>query len=425
MTDLLSNSNRPGGRRSRLFPEIDWPPAREEHGLEVQVQLSDGRSVNLLEAARDMFWLPVDTEAQRNLDGGAEMEYRSPSDPATEFLVQFQAAAARMPKLSCLASEEMAPRRIVSLADGFPFEVGLLMRPHERHRTKGCSDCLHIFMETIAEEKGRINRLHCGNELSGSLAWLDPRHHSAMPYLTSLELSNASLFTSIADAGPTSAPRLVNNIRDALYKATELRELSLCIDCNSEFVREATPINFIQLLVRPGEECHIWQHLRSLKIGAIDAKAPAMLLLIKAHATTLRHLHLDQCRPATSFARELSEIDGLHLTSITISDSDVPKSGLVSEEALLRFIHGEDVGDERLAKKIGEGKFVTHNRRADDIDDKAFKRPKADLDSLSDHSSEWWSDTDSESEPETASTSQSHAGGSDWHCGLICLPHRS
>jgi hypothetical protein len=148
------------------------------------------------------------------------------------------------------------------------------------------------------------------------------------------------------------------------------------------------------LFLEDSGEVHRWQHLRSLKLGYVDVKSTStsFLYVIEAHVGSLRHLHLEQCRPAQSFARELSQLSGLQLCSLTISDSDIPKSGLISEKELLRFVHHGDTEDAKQAGKIARGKFVTHNRRPDNnVDDEPFE----DYDSDSDHSSEWWSDSDS------------------------------
>lgn len=387
------------------FSEIDFGSFKK--GDQVDVQLSDGRNVNLFEAARDIFWLPIEPKFQRNRDDNGKIVYRSPPECATEFLVQFKAAVARMPKLHTFASEQMDPRRIVSLVDGFPFEVGLLMRCEGRDQTETWSDFLHIFLATITEEKGRINKLHCGNELSGSLARIDPRYHAAMPYLISLDLSIASVFTTLG-RGKFLGSRMRNKIRfrqnlailrDVMCQAMELRELNISLDCNSEYVRWGFPfLCLYNLISQPPDKINVWKHLRYLKLGNINGRSRVLLPLIKAHVTTLRHLHLDQCRPTEFFAAELSQLEGLHLESIIISDSDILESDLVSEEELLRFIHREDVQDEELAKMIGQGKFVTHNRHHDILDHNTLRNSEASLDDIVGQSSVRRSDTDSDSE---------------------------
>lgn len=394
----------------------------------INVQLSDGRNINLFEAARDIFWLPVEPEFQRNREDNGEIVYRSPPDCATEFLVQFKAAVARMPKLHTFASEQMAPHRILSLDDGLPFEVGVLMKPTSypleddpavqwSDPVVQWSDFLYIFLETIAEEKGRINKLHCANELSGSLISIDPRYHAAMPYLISLELSIANFFPAIVNERIVLENMEI--LKSVICKATELRELSVSVNRDSEALREVHPLYrvpsrykwFRQLFAfghdpsgRPYKVL-TWKHLRSLKLGVIvtDIRHQTLRPLIKAHVMTLRHLHLEHCWLPSSFARDLSQLDGLQLDSITISNADIisneeiPEPGLVLEEELLRFIHCEYVGNDQ-AKEIEEGGFVTHYRRIDNIDGEETEDSEANPDEVSDHSSEWWSDTESDSE---------------------------
>ncbi|POS78191.1 hypothetical protein DHEL01_v203407 [Diaporthe helianthi] len=411
--------------------EIDERSFNEENRIEVQ--LSDGRKVNVFEAARDIFWLPVEPKFQRDgdHDGRLMPVQRSTPECATNFMAQFKAAVARMPKLHTFASEPMDQCRIVSLADNFPFEVGLLLKYKSWDPAEVWSDFLHIFLETIADEKGRINKLHYGNELSGSLVRIDPRYHAAaMPYLVSLELSIADVHTTLGIGHflcvhntdhlrqDRDLRRNIRIVRDALHKATELQELSISVQSISEVVREDRPFShsFLDLITQPRQKVHVWQHLRSLKLESIDASRDndVLLPLIKAHAKTLRHLQLDQCRPERSFAIELSRIHGLRLDSIVLSDSEFHKPELVSEETLLRFIRRQDVGSKRLVRWIGDGGFMTQNRRPDileyDPNDEFVAGLAGDG---SDHSSECWSDGDSESEaepePDVVSASQAHA----------------
>ena len=307
--------------------------------------------------------------------------------------MQFRAAVASMPKLRIFSTERMPPHRIVSThPGGFPFEVGLFMKANLDERTESCSDFLHILLETIAEEQGRITTLRRGNEMSASLCRINPSHHAALQHLTSLDLC-------ISDIFPIISHESIFILQDALFQATELRELGFSVDCTPEALRFIKPLFVLALFFfeEYPDKVYRWEHLRSLKLGAVGVAPPSMLPVIQAHVSTLRHLHLDQCRPPKSFARDLSQLQGLQLDSITISDSEIPKSGLISEKELLRFIRQGDTHDPRQAKKIAKGKFVTHNRRADNsADDEPFEDP--DSGHASDHSSEWWSDTDMESE---------------------------
>lgn len=278
--------------------------------------------------------------------------------------------------------------------------MGLVKTHSATSEIPPCSDFMRFFLAAISEERGRITRLRCADQITSSLLRDFGHHAEAFEYLTSFEYSIAS--KHLPGSSFRRRSLLVELLRVALFQASQLQELSITLDCGPEAMRTRRPQSVWGLFIEDSGESHRWQHLRSLKLGYVDVKQASMsfLSVIEAHVGTLRHLHLEQCRPAQSFARELSQLSGLQLSSITISHSETPKDGLISEQELLRFIHHGDTADKKQARKIARGKFVTHNRRPDnDADDEPFEE----YDSDSDHSSEWWSDSDSDSGLEAVS----------------------
>lgn len=367
---------------------------------------------DLLTSAQGLCWPPTARPLEqfewRNDRNVLNITRLNPAEYAVEFSAKFRLAIALMPKVHTLSLEPMPWRRVISAhPDSYPFHAGL-MKTHAAYRKSAfeVSEIFPVFFDTINAEKGRITRLRCADQMSSSNvrgAW---DHEPAFKYLTSFEYSISSTYPSyeIMDRTFFSRNLFVHMLRRALFQASQLQELSISWDCGAEAMRTRKPRTIWGLFLEDSGEAHRWQHLRSLKLGYVALKptGTSFLSVIEAHVGSLRHLHLEQCRPAKSFARELSEISGLQLSSITISDSEIPKAGLISEQELLRFIHHGDTEDKKQARKIARGKFVTDNRRPDnDVDDEPFE----DYDSDSDHSSEWWSDSDSDSGLEAISAS--------------------
>lgn len=367
---------------------------------------------DLLTSAQGLCWppiaLPLEQFEWRDDYNVLNIEQRNPGQYAAEFSADFRRAIALMPRVHTLSLEPMPWCRIIRAhPDSYPFHAGL-MKTHAAYRKPRVevSEIFPVFFDTINAERGRITRLRCADQMSSSLVRGVWHHEAAFRYLTSFEYSISATYPSygIFDRTFFSRTLFMHMLRRVLFQASQLQELSISCDCGAEAMRTRKPRTIWGLFLEDSGQAHRWQHLRSLKLGYVALKptGTSFLSVIEAHVGSLRHLHLEQCRPAQSFARELSEIRGLQLSSITISDSEIPKAGLISEQELLRFIHHGDTYDKKQARRIARGKFVTDNRRPDnDIDDEPFE----DYDSDSDHSSEWWSDSDSESGLEAISAS--------------------
>lgn len=366
---------------------------------------------DLLTSAQGLSWPPIAQPLEQfewhDDCNVLNIERRNPGQYAEEFSAEFRRAIALMPRVHTLSLEPMPWCRIIRAHPAsYPFHAGL-MKTHAAYRKRRVevSEILPVFFDTINAEQGRIARLRCADQMSSSFVRGPWPHEEAFRYLTSFEYSISATYPSYGIFDRTFFSRtLFVQLRRVLFQASQLQELSISCDCGAEAMRTRKPRTIWGLFLEDSGAAHRWQHLRSLKLGYVALKptGTSFLSVIEAHVGSLRHLHLEQCRPARSFARELSEIRGLQLSSITISDSEIPKAGLISEQELLRFIHNGDTEDKRQARKIARGKFVTDNRRPDnDVDDEPFE----DSDSDSDHSSELWSDSDSESGLEAISAS--------------------
>lgn len=279
-------------------------------------------------------------------------------------------------------------------ADRYQFDVGLMKTHTEEDPLAWNQGLLNFLIPTIMEDHGRITRLRCFAEGFGR-----PLQRAslgrAFTYLTSLDLV----------LQPDHPPSLLGSrsrlfkpaLRRVLMDASDLQELSIALDCDIELFRVPERCSGLSGLFtdKAGQFYYKWRHLRSLRLAFMIQLESWLLPLVDAHSESLRHLDLEQCNLTNSFATRLSQIHGLQLNSIIILQRETPRSELISEEGLLRFVRRETV-DTGVAENITMGHFVTHNGHSGmNDDDESFEG--VEVDQVSDHSSEWWSDADSDS----------------------------
>ncbi|KAI1766510.1 hypothetical protein GGR53DRAFT_528597 [Hypoxylon sp. FL1150] len=285
-----------------LCLEVWTPPATEED--------DDFEYMNslLTRAANDsqLFWFP--RKRQPRVRRAYIIKY---------FRGRFVDALNRMPKLRTFISCSMPPERTFYYED-YPLHAGLYSINQNIDLPGGNDGFFEIMLPLIADQQ-RIEALHLADERTDRSSLRRGMEPFAFNALTSIDLCISHFEEDDLDG-----------LIICLLEAAELKNLSLCFERTSSSTGKQV-VDKILLF-------HSWPHLTSLQLGGTRFSRELLGRFCRRHSEQLRHLALVMCRVSV---RDLMQLTGLQLDSITIRSNNDEFSHFIPQGRILPFINGE------------------------------------------------------------------------------------
>lgn len=313
--------------------EVEWLEISWDAGLmnrvtsRPNVKLEDDEVIadlchHLDTAVEAECWLP-------NTPADADDVQREAVESAREkavagFRGTFQAAIDNLPNLHTFVSRPMSSTRII-IHGSYPITASLLQGHQDQVVSPAIpeiNDGLFFFLLPVMDRPtSPIRRLRWADEFPG-LSYLRPLSPSSLERLESLDLC----FT------PTSSyeEESLTALRAAYARAApSIRHLKLCIDhgapCRSHVA---------QMILGPalatGKECA----LQSLNLGSVRVHEDSLMSIIKAHASSMRHLYLQGYPVSQRLIHNLRELPDLKLETFQIMGDDVAE--IINGRGLVR-----------------------------------------------------------------------------------------
>jgi hypothetical protein len=252
-----------------------------------------------------------------------------------EFRGPFMEALDLLPKLRTFISRPMPSTWIVNSDPEYRMTAGLFQRYERAFRldmSTQSNDGLFSFLVPAMERPAStVTRLHWSDELPG-FSYFRPLPAAAFSHLEALELcltpklgfeaALSHLEATCARAAPT------------------LRHLKLCLE-HGAALPWPRPSAVELAILGPALALSPSCNLRSLSLVAAQCSEDALVDIFKAHATSLRHVHLESINVSASLARRLAGLAVLQLESIKVVNDTSNASTVVCERGLARYINGE------------------------------------------------------------------------------------
>ncbi|OIW22513.1 hypothetical protein CONLIGDRAFT_220349 [Coniochaeta ligniaria NRRL 30616] len=317
--------------------ELTWYELAEDGDVFRDRDLSDypdqsGNTFELppfLTLARDAFWWP------------GSIGNHHPSD----LLPWFQVALNNMPNIESFVSCRMPESRVVSKKQYLLTAQALYDGGSSPKRMN--DGFYHFLLPTMRLPESSIKRLVLANEgIESSTFRIQPSDGPAFQKLTHIHLSIGRLRSS-SDGG-------LSGVKVCLRSAFALEELRLCFRTENGIrgpkwraawqQTEHHSAVVAQLFDAGSEkEAMFWPHLRRLELEDIwlrqRHKIKIVLKLLEAHSSTLRHLAFRQCEIIGRMLSGMSNIPGLKLESLQITDHTDAVVLVLADSVLLGYVN--------------------------------------------------------------------------------------
>lgn len=305
--------------------------------------------------AKAAFWMHNAPTGAPDFDG-TEVEFARTTAVA-QFQDEFMAALGRLPNLHSFISAPMNSGRIINSQDAeYPMTTSIFQRYQNKTIPPfppQTNDGLFLFLlPAMDRPTSTITRLRWADEFPG-YSYVRQPPLSAFERLESLELCLTPEVCGVRMADMSWIPQLEAACKRAV---PTLRHLKLCTEHGYPMHslrpdwEELLPETEKMLLGR-GLAAAPGCVLQSLSLIGVWCGTDNLLAVIRANASTLHHLHLENAAVKTDVVRQMAKIPGLHLSTMRVVEDEIwdfhrregrRRLPILYEPALLRYLG--DVG---------------------------------------------------------------------------------
>ncbi|OIW24048.1 hypothetical protein CONLIGDRAFT_122824 [Coniochaeta ligniaria NRRL 30616] len=301
--------------------------------------------------ARDAFWLTSlgSSQEYRKKQPVKYIEKLEHSRQTTlrDFLQQFYSALDAMPNIRTFVSCPMPSLRAVCNDDVYSLTAQFLQKGVGLGWTPQSTNegFFHFLLPAMRRAGSKVERLTYVDEgLTSSLSRPRPCDIFAFKTLTHIDLC-----LGWAD------DEELNDLGVCLRAATGLVDLGICMEMSEQgfLCGFKTNRSAFERLFGTGEaQLPLWPHLRRLRFTDIRTSRSdlwpahgdplkALTRLLRAHASTLRHLSFHQCEVTRVLIEAMANVPGLTLESLQVNNNPSLAAPIVPASELLAYVNGK------------------------------------------------------------------------------------